>query len=62
MGICFEDDKKRKNTWGNNNPNQNGQVNGENNEHNNDEDYIKKKREEYFQSNEFKKKHIFNNE
>ena len=64
MGACFEDDKKRNNTWGSKNQNQkeNGEQNKENNINNNDHNYIMQKRAEFFQSDNFKKKQIFNNE
>ncbi len=63
MGCCSVDEKSRKeNTWGHHNQKQN--LNGNNNENlnQNDNEYIMKKREEYFQSQHFKKKAIFNNE
>ena len=62
MGSCFQDDKKKKNTWGNSNQNQNRQDKEQNNQQNNDHNYIMQKREAFFQSNEFKKKQIFKNE
>ena len=63
MGACFEDDKKRNNTWGSKNQNQkeNGEQSKEN-INNNDHNYIMQKRAEFFQSDNFKKKQIFNNE
>ena len=61
MGACFQQEKNKNNTWGNKNHNEK-EKKGENNEDKNDHNYIMQKREEYFQSNEFKKKHIFNNQ
>lgn len=60
MGVC-SDDGKKVHTWGESNNNVNGRNNKENT-NKNDNDYIMKKREEYYKSNEFKKKAIFNND
>ena len=58
MGICSDDSQKRKkNTWGNAN---NGQNLGEENKNPQSEDIIQK-RNEYYQSKEFKQKAIFKN-
>ena len=60
MGVCFEKEKNQ-NTWGNKNHSEK-EKEGENNENKNEHNYIMRKREEYFQSDEFKKKQIFNNQ
>ena len=62
MGICSEDEEsKRKKTWGynQNEANSSPKDNQKNNQHNHE--YIMQKRNEYYQSEEFKKKTIFKN-
>ena len=61
MGACQDDTKlRRKNTWGNKNHNEENKNPEENNNQNND-DYIIQKRNEFYQSKEFRKKTIFKN-